>query len=81
MSYIVYILFSESSGRYYIGHTQNIGIRLFQHNTGQGNFTSKYGPWNMVWSKTMGSRSEAMKLESKIKKRGARRFLKDNSAV
>ena len=81
MGYLVYILFSEFSGRYYLGHTQDIETRLFQHNNGQGNFTSKYAPWNMVWSKPMSSRSEAMKLESKIKKRGARRFLKDNSAV
>jgi putative endonuclease len=81
MSYIVYILFSESSGRYYIGHTQNIEIRLHQHNSAQGNFTSKYAPWNLVWSNTISSRGEAMKLENKIKKRGARRFLNDNSAL
>ena len=59
MSYIVYILFSESGGRYYIGHTQDIETRLIQHNNGQGKFTSKYAPWNLVWSISMSSRGDA----------------------
>ena len=79
MSHFVYILFSESSGRYYIGHTQNIENRLFEHNSGEGNFTSKYAPWILVWSKSMNSKGEAIRLENKIKKRGAKRFLNDNS--
>ena len=77
MSYFVYVLFSESANKYYIGHTQDVDARLFEHNSGQGNFTSKYAPWRLVWSKSMNSRGEAMKLENKIKKRGAARFLKD----
>jgi putative endonuclease len=79
MGYFVYILFSKSSGRYYTGHTQDIENRHVEHNNGEGNFTSKYAPWILVWSKALPSRSEAMKLENKIKSRGARRFLSDNS--
>ena len=80
MSYFVYILFSQSGGRYYIGHTQDIENRLAEHNNGEGKFTSNYAPWTLMWSKAMPSRSEAMKLENKIKKRGARRFLSDKSS-
>ncbi len=32
MTYWVYILQSETSGRYYIGHTDNLARRLTEHN-------------------------------------------------
>tara|TARA_R100001143_G_scaffold12460_1_gene13682 strand:- start:19370 stop:19498 length:129 start_codon:yes stop_codon:yes gene_type:complete len=34
-------------------------------------------PWRLVWSLQISSRSEAQKLEKKIKKRGTERFLDD----
>ena len=30
--YSVYILYSESADKYYIGHTENIDKRIHQHN-------------------------------------------------
>jgi putative endonuclease len=40
--------------------------------------STKYGaPWKLVWYKKCENRSEARKLELKIKKRGAKRFLND----
>jgi putative endonuclease len=78
MSYFVYIVFSQSCGKYYTGHTQDLDNRLREHNDGEGNFTSKCLPWMIIWSSMAPSRGEAMKLENKIKKRGAKRFLQDN---
>ncbi|MBL7014472.1 MAG: GIY-YIG nuclease family protein, partial [Candidatus Marinimicrobia bacterium] len=34
MKYFVYVLYSESSDQYYVGHTEDIDRRLNQHNSG-----------------------------------------------
>ena len=49
-----------------------------EHNSGEGKFTAKCLPWVLIWSKSTETRGEAMKLENKIKKRGAKRFLQNN---
>jgi len=77
----VYILQSESSGRYYCGQTDDLDRRLRQHNDPKyrGSLTTKRfeGPWKVVWTDICTSRGEAMKLERRIKKRGIGRFLVD----
>jgi putative endonuclease len=65
-------------GRYYVGSTENIERRLFEHNTGQSRYTSRGKPWELVYTIGHQSRSAALKLETKIKKRGASRYLADN---
>jgi len=51
MSWFVYILQSEKDGDYYKGITENIELRLKQHNTGQSTFTSTKMPWQLLYSK------------------------------
>jgi putative endonuclease len=79
MSYWAYILQSTTTSRYYCGHTADLDRRLRQHNDPDyhGSKTTKRfeGPWVSVWSQEAESRSEAMKLEKQIKKRGMQRFL------
>ena len=41
--------------------------RLSRHNKGMENYTSKYLPWEMVWSTEKADRAEAMGLEKKLK--------------
>ncbi|MGB3608605.1 GIY-YIG nuclease family protein [Psychroserpens sp.] len=78
MNYLVYILYSHKSSRYYIGQTSNITVRLKKHNSGLVGST-KYGvPWELITTIETITRSEALILERKIKKRGAKRYLKDN---
>jgi len=72
-----YILFSESLGKYYTGHTENVARRITEHNTGKTPYLKSGIPWALVFTQTFSSRSEAMALELKIKKRGAKRFLAD----
>ena len=83
MLYWVYILQSESSGRYYCGSTNDVERRLRQHNdpsyTGSKTTKRFLGPWQLVWKKGFGSRSEAMVFEKKVKKRGIRRFFDDHA--
>jgi putative endonuclease len=76
MTFTVYILQSESTGKYYVGHTGDIDKRLVQHNTGQSKSTRHGIPWRMIHTVTFSSRSEAMAHEMKIKNRGITRYLK-----
>ncbi|MBU6158687.1 MAG: GIY-YIG nuclease family protein [Bacteroidetes bacterium] len=79
MSYSVYILWSASLSKYYVGCTQDLENRLKEHQSGEGNFTKKGIPWDLVWTNVLDSRSEALSLEQRIKKRGIKRFLENNS--
>ena len=79
MTYFVYIIWSEKLKQFYVGSTQDIENRLREHNLGEGNFTSKGIPWKMTWNTELKDRGEAVRLENKIKKRGIKRFLNDNS--
>jgi len=48
--YFIYILFSPSADKYYVGFTNNIGARLKKHNT-QENFntyTKKFRHWELA---------------------------------
>jgi len=75
--YYTYILFSESLGKYYTGHTENVARRITEHNVGKTPYLKSGIPWALVFTQTFSSRSEAMALELKIKKCGAKRFLAD----
>jgi len=76
-----YILYSESSSKYYTGQTDNLENRLKRHNSGLS-LSTKYGkPWGLIYNTGFSTRSEAMDLEQKIKKRGAKRYLLDNNLI
>ena len=77
----VYILYSSSLGKFYVGSTDNVERRIDQHNSGRSNLTSKGIPWKLITRIECKSRSEAMGLEIQIKKRGIKRYLQDNHPV
>ena len=78
MEYVVYILYSEKRLRYYVGQTHNIEERFKRHNNGFVPSTKSGKPWKLITTISVKDRSEALKLEKKIKKRGIKRFLEDN---
>jgi len=77
----VYIIYSEKRSRYYVGQTADINKRLKRHNFGIVPSTKSGVPWELVLQVEVLSRSEAMVLERKIKKRGAKRFLDNHFGV
>jgi putative endonuclease len=79
MDFKVYILWSESLQKFYVGSTNNLKDRLYRHNSGQGDFTVKGIPWKLIWSIDCVDRKEALQLENKIKKRGIKRYLLDHN--
>ncbi|MBW6479359.1 MAG: GIY-YIG nuclease family protein [Bacteroidales bacterium] len=75
MEYFVYILFSEKFDKLYIGHTNNIDRRIYEHNLGHEKSTRSGIPWKLVYSRAFASRSEAYNEEQRIKKRKSKKYL------
>ncbi len=75
--FFVYILYSGVRQRYYVGQTNEINQRLQRHNGGKVKSTKTGVPWRLIKVFKVSSRSEAMLLEERIKKRGIERFLID----
>ncbi|MBN2609962.1 MAG: GIY-YIG nuclease family protein [Bacteroidales bacterium] len=63
--------------KYYTWQTGDLERRLTEHNRGKTAFMKQGIPWVIVYKKDFVERAEAMNLEKKIKKRGAKRFLTD----
>lgn len=63
----VYIIKSVRSNKYYIGCTNNIERRLFEHNKGYNLATQKDRPWNLVHCEKFNNQQEAYSRERKIK--------------
>ncbi len=81
MNYVVYILFSAVLQKYYVGQTGDLERRIHDHNTGKANFTSKGIPWQLIHHFPCADRSEAIQLETSIKKRGIKRYLQDRNIL
>ena len=75
--YFIYILYSVSANKYYVGHTDNLERRLFEHNNGMTRFTSNIASdWIIMYTETFESRTLAAKREREIKARKSRVHIK-----
>lgn len=75
MFFYVYILRSLSSGRYYIGSTEDLQRRLEEHNRGAVDSTRSKGPWEIVYTETYETRLAATQREQEIKSKKSRRWI------
>jgi putative endonuclease len=73
--YTVYILYSESTQKHYVGQTQDLKNRLIEHNSGETRSIRNGIPWKIVFTADVATRVDAVRLEKKIKSVGAKRFL------
>ena len=76
--FFIYILYSGSADRFYIGQTSDVERRLHEHNHPLKNskFTSKYIPWELMLSFPVSEeRAAAMKMEKFIKSQKSRSFI------
>ncbi|RPI71372.1 MAG: GIY-YIG nuclease family protein [Ignavibacteriales bacterium] len=67
MGYIVYILKSEITNRYYIGQTFNIEKRITLHNSPRARWTKRFQPWVLKYFEEYQTRSEVIKRERYLK--------------
>ena len=79
MSYFAYVLLNPD-GRTYVGHTNDLDRRLFQHNDPEyhGTLHTKRfpGPWTLIHAEEFSSRSDAMRRERELKSGKGREFVK-----
>ena len=75
--FYIYIIYSESADKYYVGHTNDPDRRLEEHNTViKNNYTFKYRPWiRKACFVVSESRGDARKIENYIKRMKSRKLL------
>ena len=74
--YYVYILKSLRDNTLYKGQTENLEVRLKQHNSGKSDYTSRKAPWKLVYFEEYNTREEALMREKFLKTAGGRKFVK-----
>ena len=67
--HFVYILQSLSNGRFYIGSTNNIIRRFYEHCSGNTKSTRHKGPWVMPYYEIYETKQEATKRERELKRK------------
>ena len=75
MSYFVYILRSERSGRFYVGSTHDVRLRLQHHNDGWSPSTKPYRPWVVAYVEEFSAKPEALQRERQIKRMKSRTYI------
>ena len=63
----VYVL-RNPQGRCYIGLSEDVNVRLGQHNAGLSQWTAKFRPWTLVWTSAPLTLSDARRLENLLKR-------------
>ncbi len=74
---IVYILKSETTAQWYIGFTENLNLRLLDHNTNRSKWTRFKGPWQLIFKREFVNKSDALKFERQLKKSRNKRYICD----
>jgi putative endonuclease len=75
--YTLYILYSESFDRFYVGYTNDLERRLSEHNRKKGKFTDAGIPWYLVYSETFVNKKDAMARERFIKSKKSKKLIID----
>ncbi|MFA7263076.1 MAG: GIY-YIG nuclease family protein [Caulobacter sp.] len=69
MAFHVYILSSQRNGTLYIGSTDNLAKRIWEHRESiRGGFTDTYGVKMLVWHQAYDTREGAFRRERQMKK-------------
>ena len=78
MEFFIYILYSPQLDKYYVGHTgSSVDERLQKHLSDHKGFTSNAKDWQVVYSKSFETKSEAYQREIEIKKRKSRKYIEE----
>ena len=74
-SYYVYIIYSKTVDKYYVGSSSNLEDRLRRHNSAHRGFTGIAQDWVFVFKEAFLSNTEALKREKEIKSRKSRKYI------
>jgi putative endonuclease len=68
VAFYVYIVASARNGTIYVGMTDDLSRRIWEHKTGEiPGFTARYGCDRLVWFETFETRDAAFHRERRIK--------------
>ena len=67
MAFYVYIMANQRNGTLYIGSTDDLARRVFEHKSQVLGFTAKYGCTMLVWAEPHDSRESALVRERRLK--------------
>jgi putative endonuclease len=79
MKYSAYILYSKILDRFYIGQTHDLNERILIHIEKQfeDSFTARANDWELFHTIPCKSRTQAIQIESHIKKMKSRKYIFD----
>ena len=75
MAYWVYILRSGTTGRFYVGHTNDLKDRLRRHNEGRTEVNKGRGPWQLLYQEGFPTRQATVARERAIKNQKSRSYI------
>jgi putative endonuclease len=73
--FLVYILYSASRDKYYVGCCEDVDKRLVKHNTNHSGFTGKTGDWVIKWTEEHPNKTDALQREKQIKAWKSRKMI------
>jgi putative endonuclease len=70
MAYHVYIIYSRRLNKYYVGYTEDLELRLMQHNCGHyaASYTMQTNDWVIFHSIPCTNKTQCIRIESHIKR-------------
>ncbi len=74
--FYVYIIRSKKDKSLYIGQTNNLSRRIYEHNNGFSVYTKQKLPWDLVWYCVFNNRLQAERFERYLKTGSGRAFVK-----
>ena len=74
--FTVYVLYSPTYKKTYIGFTSDIEQRLISHNhPNNKGWTKRFQPWELAYSEVFNTKEEAMQREHQLKSSRGREFV------
>jgi putative endonuclease len=75
--FYIYIIYSNTAEKFYVGHSENPWDRLIQHNENEGDkYTGKYQNWELkAVFQVSENRGDALSIEKFIKRQKSKKLL------
>lgn len=67
MHYFVYILYSTTKDKFYIGYTSDLNERIIRHNQKSKGYTGSTNDWELKYHETFENKIDALNREKQIK--------------
>ena len=74
--YSIYVIQSLVDQRLYVGMSENVTRRIKEHNNGRVFSTKGYRPWKIVYTETIGDRSQTRIREKYLKSGSGKEWIK-----